>query len=105
MSRRTSLTLHREDLDTLDEFTAEGSPGLAAVHAWAADHGIDIADSAAEAWMIRILIRAGAEALRERVLEAGYSELAHTFNSDEHSDETRRALAAYAERTDRYIES
>jgi hypothetical protein len=86
MSKRLSLTLERGDEDVVEPFTHD-SPER---HALASLAGNERAESLhSEAAILRALVRVGADAVRDRVLEQGYAEMA-----DEHRqhDEERRAL-------------
>ena len=51
------------------------------LEAWAEAHGISVRD-ASDAAILRTLIRAGAEALREKALEEGYARLARSRQED-----------------------
>lgn len=96
MARRTTVTLTDiEDL-ALAPFTDPDRAEHAALVAWAAEHGESLSN--AEAAVLRALLRAGAEALRERVLEQGYAELAASRTDDQRA-ESREARRRYAERT------
>jgi hypothetical protein len=52
-----------------------------------------------EADVLRALLRAGAEALQEHVLDVGYAQLASDFNDHSADAERRAARDRYAHRT------
>ncbi|MGH3683292.1 MAG: hypothetical protein ACRDT2_23950 [Natronosporangium sp.] len=79
--KRTTVTLTGEQEQTLDALSRPGAFQEAA-RAWAAEHGIELSDSPAEAALVRVLIDAGVEHLRTPVLDAAYTELA-TFYQEE----------------------
>jgi hypothetical protein len=99
MTTRLSVTLEDQDETIVREFTDQGSPARAALLEWVEDHGMASTDVKSDAALLRILLRVGAEALRSRVLDVGYSALAVSYTAEDH-DESRRARARYADRTD-----
>jgi hypothetical protein len=102
-SHRVSLTLDPADEAVLARFTDPERAEHAALAAWAAEHNLAVRDSS-DAAVLRVLVRAGAEALLERALEAGYARLAAEM-TDEDRAERRTLLAHYADRIDsRYAE-
>lgn len=98
MARRTTLTLTDADETVLESFADPDRAEHAALVAWAAEHGESL--SRAEAAVLRLLLRAGAEALREKALEVGYAQLAAS-RTDQDRAESRARRERYAERTDR----
>lgn len=97
MAKRLSLTLHDDDERALASFMAEGGQERRALLAWAAQHGMKTA-SESEAALLRMLIRAGASAIRENALDAGYAALAEA--RDEGDADRRSARRTYLERSD-----
>ena len=69
---------------------------------WAANRGSSEVKSEASA--LRALLAAGAEALRDDVLDAGYAELATIYSGAVEKDERRAARNRYAKRTDSSIQ-
>ncbi|KAA2266109.1 hypothetical protein F0L68_03040 [Solihabitans fulvus] len=98
MSRRATFTLEESDEAAVSAFADPERAEHSALVAWAAEHGMQVGSS--DAAVIRALLRAGAEALREQVLEQGYAQLAAS-RTDEETDERRTLRARYVERTDR----
>lgn len=76
--KRTTVTLTDEQERALD---ALGQPGALqdAARAWAAERGIELSDSPAEAALVRVLIDAGVEHLRGPALDLAYTELAEVY--------------------------
>lgn len=66
--------------------------------AWAAEHNLAVRDSS-EAAVLRVLVRAGAEALLERALDEGYAKLAAEL-TDENRAERRARRARYVKHVD-----
>lgn len=100
-SRRVYVTLEtRTDEAILQEFTDDYRPERATLEQWAAEHDLTLR-TASEGSIVRALARAGAEALRERALEAGYTQLASEQAADPQGQAERRALRArYAARAE-----
>ena len=96
--RRISVTLEGPDQQAIEAFADQSRPEHATLEEWASQHGIGIR-GASEAAIVRVLARAGAEALREKALEEGYARLAADRQADR--DERRalrdRAAARYVE--------
>jgi hypothetical protein len=90
--------LEDEEEAAVASFAAEGTPENDALVAWAAARGIRVS-SRSEAALLRLLVRAGAESLQERILDLGYSELAVTLQGEEHADshEARRRYVSRRE--------
>lgn len=78
LMKRTTVTLTDEQERALD---ALGHPGALqdAARAWAAERGIELSDSPAEAALVRILIDAGVEHLRTPALDLAYTEVAEIY--------------------------
>lgn len=96
MSKRVSLILKDSDEAALAPFLSEGSAGFEVLRQWAGQRGGDIKS---EAGALRALLQAGAEALGERVLDAGYAALATEFNSDPANAERRTARDRHIRRS------
>lgn len=76
--KRTTVTLTDQQERALDTLALPGALQDAA-RAWAAERGIDLSDSPAEAALVRVLIDAGVEHLRGPALDVGYTELAEFY--------------------------
>ena len=101
MAKRLSLSLEVSDEAAVAAFSAEGSPEHRALLEWAADHGLEAAVVRSDASRMRVLLRAGAEALRERALDEGYAQLAAAQARDGvDAGERRQLRERYARRTD-----
>lgn len=98
MTKRLSLILSEQDQQALAPFIEAGTGQNEALQRWAAAHGAGSVRSAAAA--LRVLLQAGVEALRDEVLDAGYTELARIYNGAEEGDERRSARARYLSRTE-----
>ena len=100
-TRRVSVTLDTPDQQAIEPFADASSPEHSALESWAQAHGISVRD-ASDAAILRTLIRAGAETLRERALEEGYTRLAMSRREDRAE---RRAIRDRGlERTDSRLE-
>src|SRR5215472_8245370 len=89
-TRRVSVTLDGPDQQAIEPFVDPSRPEHAILEAWALQHGLSLRDDS-DAAVLRTLVRAGAEALRDRALEDGYDRLAMSRAEDE---EERRSLRA-----------
>lgn len=99
MSKRVSLILDDSDVAKVGPYLDKGSPAFEVLRHWASEH--DVADDInSEAAALRALLQAGAEALKERVLDAGYARLATEFNTAPSNVERRAAHDRYARRTE-----
>lgn len=98
MSKRVSLILKDADEAVIAPYLNEGSASFEVLRLWASQRGESEIKS--EAGALRALLQAGAEALRERVLDAGYAQLAAEFNSEPARAERRAARDRYARRTE-----
>ncbi len=99
MSKRVSLTLADSDTARIGPYLVEGSAAFEVLRRWASEHNL-ADDIESEAAALRALLRAGAEALEERVLDVGYAQLATEFNAEPSNVERRAARDRYARRTD-----
>ncbi len=98
MAKRLSLTLDDQDERLLTAYTRGDSPERSALEAWAAERDRALSESASEAAVIRMLIRAGMEALQDRTLERGYSELAEVMRAG--AEESRAARERHVSRAE-----
>ncbi|MFT3714568.1 MAG: hypothetical protein QM774_01080 [Gordonia sp. (in: high G+C Gram-positive bacteria)] len=96
MSKRVSLILKDRDEETIAPYLTEGSAAHAALSTWATGRGLGAVTS--EASGLRALLAAGAEALSELALDAGYASLAEEFNAPEADVERREARRRYVDR-------
>lgn len=97
-----SVTLHADEEQLLAAFAAEGSADRQALVDWAVDHHVAEPTIRSDAALLRVLVRAGAEAIRARTMDVGYAALALSYGPDEDA-ERRSARHRYAERTDRNV--
>jgi hypothetical protein len=99
VSKRVSLILGDSDQAVIAPYLSQGSPAFEVLRQWANQH--DVAeDIKSEAAALRALLQAGAEALQELVLDAGYAQLASEFNSESANVERRTARDRYTRRTE-----
>lgn len=98
MSKRVSLILKDADEAAIVPYLREGSASFEVLRQWASQRGES--DIKSEAGALRALLHAGAEALRERVLDAGYAQLATEFNSAPARAERQAARDRYVRRTE-----
>lgn len=87
-----SLSLTDADEQVLSAFSDEDTGEHRALGMWAAEHGVPAQQLTSEASVLRALLRAGAEALRERALDDGYAALAASLGDEERAEsrEARR---------------
>lgn len=98
MGKRVSLILKDADEAVIAPYLDEQSASFEVLRQWASQRGEG--DIKSEAGALRALLQAGAEALRERVLDAGYAHLAAEFNSEPSNAERRAARDRYTRRTE-----
>lgn len=98
MSKRLSLILGEDDQLNLEPFMRAGTDQHEVLRRWATEHGIGSVNS--EAAALRALLQAGVDALGDEVLDAGYRELAQTYDASQVRDERRTARDRYAARTE-----
>lgn len=96
--KRLPVTLDSEDQAELAVFSDPGRLEAGILREWAQRQHITIRDNS-ESGIARALLRAGAEALREKALEAGYDELAKDRAEGRAEQHARRRL--YVERVDK----
>lgn len=99
MSRRVTVTLAEAEESSVSIFSNPRRSEHAALTSWAAQHGF--AGLGSEASVIRALVQAGAEALREDALDRAYAEVAASASQAER-DENRAIRSRYVERTERF---
>ncbi|MDO3014607.1 hypothetical protein P5V34_11475 [Mycobacteroides abscessus subsp. abscessus] len=98
MSKRVSLILKDADEAVIAPYLDETSLSFAVLRQWGSQHGET--DIKSEAGALRALLQAGAEALREHVLDAGYAGLAAEFNDGPANAERKAARDRYTRRTE-----
>ena len=81
MSKRVSLILRDADEAMIAPFLHRGSPAFEVLRQWADHSDHASGDISSDAAILRILLRVGAEAMHEQILDAGYAQLASEFNS------------------------
>lgn len=94
-----SLILGDSDEAVIAPYLSQGSPAYEVLRHWVSQRGV-ADDIKSEAAALRALLQAGAEALQEYVLDAGYAQLATEFNSESADVERRTARDRYARRTE-----
>ncbi|MDV6277527.1 hypothetical protein R3Q06_28965 [Rhodococcus erythropolis] len=95
--KRLPVTLDVDDQAELAVFSDPDRLESGILREWAQQHSITVRDNS-ESGIVRALLRAGAESLREKALEAGYAELAK--DQAEGLGEQRTRRNRYAERVD-----
>ena len=100
MVKRLSVTLEPVDIRALESVSQPASPERRALADWARGRGMELSESAAEAALLRMLVRVGADHLRTAALDLGYARLAVELGADT-SDDSRRARDRYVDRTER----
>ncbi|MBP2339051.1 hypothetical protein JOF41_005229 [Saccharothrix coeruleofusca] len=98
-TKRITVTLEGAEQAALSVFADPQRAEHAALEAWAAEHGLTVRSS--EAGVVRALLRAGAEALREKALEQGYAHLAEAQRADEDRQAERSTKRARQAQRDR----
>lgn len=81
MSKRVSLILRHADEAMIAPFLDRGSPAFEVLRQWAHQNDYASGDISSDAAVLRVLLRLGAEALHEQILDTGYAQLASEFNS------------------------
>ncbi len=101
MSKRLSLSLEPADEAAVAAFSDRDTLEHRALLEWAKAHDLDLALVRSDASLMRVLLRAGAETLRERALNEGYAQMARDQAGDvTEVSEGRRLRQWYALRTD-----
>ncbi|TMS50731.1 hypothetical protein E0T84_22815 [Mycobacterium sp. DBP42] len=96
-----SLILKDADEAAIAPYLDEESAAFKVLRQWASQRGET--DIKSEAGALRALLQAGAEALREHVLDTGYAQLAAEFNTEPAHGERKAARARYARRTEAHL--
>lgn len=96
--KRLPVTLDSDDQAELAVFADPNRLEAGILREWAQHQHITIRDNS-ESGIARALLRVGAEALREKALEAGYDELAKDQAVGRAEQQARRRL--YVERVDK----
>lgn len=100
MSKRLSITLEDSDEQALQRFAEPGSPEQRVLTSWAERHHLSVGTGSGKtATILRLLVRAGVDALEEDVQADGYAQLAQDLSQEER-EETREARGRYARRTE-----
>lgn len=94
--------MRADEEQLLAAFAAEGSAERQALLDWAVEHHVAEPTMRSDAALLRVLVRAGAEALRARTMDVGYAALALSYTPDEDA-ERRLARHRYSARTDRNV--
>jgi hypothetical protein len=89
-TKRLPVTLEQSDEQAIESFRAAERPDGAMLRAWANEHGFRLPADPSESAVVRLLARAGAEALHQRAIEAGYAKLAEQNAEDRASAQARR---------------
>jgi hypothetical protein len=105
MPRRTTVTFDDDDQGVIAAVSDPDGGEWAVLVEAAAEKGITLKRGASEAAIVRALVRAGADALRERALERGYAELADLWPEVHDAAESRERRRRYAHRVDRVAEA
>ena len=100
MTKRLSITLEAEDERAVESFAKTETRDHEALLTWAAQRGLEVTGSTAEAALLRLLLRAGVEFLRTSALDVAYAELAVSMTEAERAD-SRAARDRYVKRTER----
>lgn len=98
-TKRITVTLEGAEQATLSTFADPERAEHAALQAWAEERGLPLKLS--EAGIVRVLLRAGAEALKEKAVERGYARLAEAQLADEEWNAERGARKARRAARDR----
>lgn len=96
--KRLPVTLDSDDQAEIAVFADPDRLEAGILREWAQQQHITIRDNS-ESGIARALLRVGAEALREKALEAGYDELAKDQAESRREQQARRRL--YVERIDK----
>ncbi len=105
MTRRTTVTFDDHDQGVIASVSNPDRAEWAVLVEAAAEKGISLKPGASEAAIIRALVHAGADALRERALERGYAQLADLWPEVHDDAESRERRRRYAHRIDRIAEA
>lgn len=100
-SKRLPISLDGDDLAAIAVFSDPDRIESRVLHEWTTQHHIAVRGNS-EAGIVRALLRAGAESLREKALDAGYAELAK--DQSDGIDQQRARRKRYADTVDRAYE-
>lgn len=92
------MTLGSVEEERMMPFLTDGTPERAVLSEWVRRYGGGTVRS--EAAVLRALLLAGAAAMRDEVLDLGYSELAVLYDEEESANDRRAARDRYIERTE-----
>ncbi|QIS10972.1 hypothetical protein [Nocardia arthritidis] len=105
MSRRTTLTLTDREEEALAVFADKRGPEWVLLQLIAAELGYELTETSSEATVLRVLMAAGLQQLRDRILDRGYEQMARMMEEDEEFKdwpaESAEFLRQYAEDVDR----
>jgi len=96
--KRLSVTLEPDDESAVTTFQADGAE-RDALMTWAVQHGVDPRAVRSEAGVLRVLLRAGVETLREHALDRGYARMAAAASGVEEQAEGREARSRHLSRS------
>lgn len=99
-TKRITVTLEGAEQTALSVFADPERAEHAALEAWADERGLPLKS---EASMVRVLLRAGVEALREQALERGYAKLAEVQRADNERADERKSRQARRSARDRVM--
>jgi len=99
-----SVTLHTDEERLLAAFADKAAPEHRALVDWAVEHRLVEAAIGSDAAVLRLLVRAGAEAIQARAMDVGYAALGLSYQPGENA-EHRTARQRYADRTDRHVQA
>ena len=99
-TKRITVTLEGADQSALAAFADPERAEHAALEAWADERDLPLKS---EAGMVRVLLRAGVEALREQALARGYAELAEAQRADDERADERKSRQARRSARDRAV--
>ncbi|MGQ0775854.1 MAG: hypothetical protein ACT4NY_15785 [Pseudonocardiales bacterium] len=105
MTKQTTVAFDDRDQEAIASVSDPDRAEWAALVEAAAAKGITVTPGASEATIIRTLVHAGVDALRERALECGYHELAELWPEVHDDAETRERRRRYAQRVDRVADA
>ncbi|OZF42063.1 hypothetical protein [Rhodococcus sp. 14-2470-1a] len=100
-SKRLPISLDGDDLAAIAVFSDPDRVESRVLHEWTTQHRITVRGNS-EAGIVRALLRAGAESLREKALDAAYAELAK--DQSDGTDQQRARRKRYADTVDRIYE-
>ena len=105
MTKRTTVTLDDADQQVIERFADPDRAEWTELVGSATRHGLTVKPGASEGTVIRALLRAGADALREAALGRGYAQLAEHWDEVHDADEAAERRRRYAQRVDRLTQA